>query len=149
MSKRKDKNPTHVALDAAVAATTEAAVAAPAKTLRLPLPEAQGHNRQFSFVDGEAKSAAIALTAKGTNPKKARVYGYDNLADGGGVPKDKRILLVPGLTDVPKGVAESQWDALVLLITGNEAVTAATAKDSVTSRTIRRAYRAGYIRFSI
>ena len=132
----------------AVPATTEAVVAAPAKTPRLPLPDAQAHNRQFTFVDGQAASAAIALTAKGTNPKKARVYGYDNLADGGGVPKDKRILLVPGLSGVPKGVAESQWDALVLLASDGS-VTVAGAKDSVTSRTIRRAYRAGYIRFSI
>jgi len=132
----------------AVPATTEAVVAAPAKTPRLPLPDAQAHNRQFTFVDGQAASAAIALTAKGTNPKKARVYGYDNLADGGGVPKDKRILLVPGLSGVPKGVAESQWDTLVLLASDGS-VTVAGAKDSVTSRTIRRAYRAGYIRFSI
>jgi hypothetical protein len=133
----------------AVPVTTEAVVAAPAKTLRLPLAEAQTHNKAFTFVaPDKAKSAAIALTAKGTNPKKARVYGYDNLADGGGVPKDKRILLVPGLSGVPKGVAESQWDALVLLASDGS-VTVAGAKDSVTSRTIRRAYRAGYIRFSI
>ena len=132
----------------AVPATTEAVVAAPAKTPRLPLPDAQAHNRQFTFVDGQAASAAIALTAKGTNPKKARVYGYDNLADGGGVPKDKRILLVPGLSGVPKGMAESQWDALVLLASDGS-VTVTGARDSVTSRTIRRAYRAGYIRFSI
>jgi len=132
-----------------VVAVPEAVVAAPAKTLRLPLAEAQTHNKAFTFVaPDEAKSAAIALTAKGTNPKKARVYGYDNLADGGGVPKDKRILLVPGLSGAPKGVAESQWDALVLLASDGS-VTVAGVKDSVTSRTIRRAYRAGFIRFSI
>lgn len=145
MSKRKMQSPQASATDVVV----EPVVAVVAKTLRLPLPEAQTHNRAFTFVDGKATPATIAITAKGTNPKKARVYGYDNLADGGGVPKDKRILLVPGLSGTPKGVAEAQWDALVTLVTADPSTTVSTAKDSVTSRTIRRAYRAGFIRFSI
>ena len=122
------------------------AVAAPA-ILRLPLGEARAHNKVFAFVpDGTiAKAAALALTAKGTNPKKLRVYGYDNLSDGGGVPKDKRVLLVAGFTGCPKGVAEAQWEKLVAAPTGN----AASLKDlGITSRTIRRAYRAGAIRFA-
>jgi len=127
-------------------ASSVAAPAAPA-TLRLPLGEARAHNKIFAFVpDGTiAKAAALALTAKGTNPKKLRVYGYDNLSDGGGVPKDKRVLLVAGFTGCPKGVAEAQWEKLVAAPTGN----AASLKDlGITSRTIRRAYRAGAIRFA-
>jgi len=130
----------------AAAAAPVPAVAAPA-TLRLPLGEARAHNKVFAFVpDGTiAKAAALALTAKGTNPKKLRVYGYDNLSDGGGVPKDKRVLLVAGFTGCPKGVAEAQWEKLVAAPTGN----AASLKDlGITSRTIRRAYRAGAIRFA-
>ena len=145
MPKRKMQSPQPTAAVVVV----EPVVAVVTRTLRLPLPEAQTHNRAFTFVDGKAVSATLALTSKGTNPKKARVYGYDNLADGGGVPKDKRILLVSGLSGVPKGVAEAQWDALVTLVTADPTTTVATAKDSVTSRTIRRAYRAGFIRFSI
>jgi hypothetical protein len=145
---KKQKQTQVPATDAQVTAP-EAAVATPPKTLRLPLAEAREHNKAFTFVAPDAaKSAAIALTAKGTNPKKARVYGYDNLADGGGVPKDKRILLVPGLQGVPKGVSQQQWDVLCAVAADGD-VTVAGAKDSVTSRTIRRAYRAGYIRFSI
>ena len=130
-----------------VPATAPAVVVAATPILRLPLGEARAHNKVFAFVpDGTiAKAAALALTSKGTNPKKLRVYGYDNLSDGGGVPKDKRVLLVAGFTGCPKGVAQAQWDKLVAAPTGN----AASLKDlGITSRTIRRAYRAGAIRFA-
>ena len=132
---------------AKVAVPVTAPAAPVVATLRLPLGEARAHNKVFAFVpDGTiAKAAALALTAKGTNPKKLRVYGYDNLAEGGGIPWDKRVLLVAGFTGCPKGVAEAQWEKLVAAPTGN----AASLKDlGITSRTIRRAYRAGAIRFA-
>lgn len=130
-------------------ATPEAPATAPVPTgrLRLPLPQARDHNKAFTILgaDQEAQAAGIALTSKGTNPKKVRVYGYDNLADGGGkVPKDAKVLLVPGFQGVPKGVAEGQW-VLLQEWAGKTVNAAYDAK--VSSRTVRRAYRAGAIRF--
>jgi hypothetical protein len=129
-------------------AQTEVAVVS-AKTLRLPLPQALVHNGQFVPVVGTPTAAGIAFTAKGTNPKKARVYGYDNLGGGGGIPKDKYVVLVAGTTGVPKGVNAAQWDTLVDICSKDDPITAATAIASVTGRTLRRSYRAGYIRFAI
>ena len=133
-----------------VETTTEAAVVAVAPSrLRLPLPEARDHNKQFSPVleDATVEAAAIALTSKGTNPRKERVYGYDNLTNGGGVPKTAKVVVVPGATAgvPPKGVKGEQWDLLVSLAGGT---VQHLYDNKVHSRTIRRAYRAGAIRFA-
>ena len=130
----------------AVPAQDAVVVSPVAAPLRLPLGEARAHNVGFTFVtEDNVVAAGIALTAKGTNPAKARVYGYDNLGDGGGVPKDKRVLLVPGFTGVPKGVNPKQWD----VVCANPGLTYPALKDlGVDGRTIRRAYRAGAIRFA-
>ena len=151
MAKRPPKPLAPVALEATVTETpatvpAPVVVVAAVKTLRLPLGEARTHNKVFGFVsDDNVVAANIALTAKATNPKKVRVYGYDNLSDGGGVPKDKRVVLVPGFVGTPKGVATPQWEKLVAA----PASTTVALKDlGITSRTIRRAYRAGAIRFA-
>jgi hypothetical protein len=117
-----------------------------AKRLRLPLPEARAHNKQHVLVANGDKvvAANVALTSKGTNPKKQRVYGYDNLAEGGGrVPKEATIAVVEG-SALPKGVRESQWSALQGFA-GKKVVDA--YGNGISSRTVRRAYRAGAIRF--
>jgi hypothetical protein len=152
MSKQSRKTPAPVAADAAVAVTpVQAAVVQAVK--RLPLPEAQAHNKGNVFVPSgaEAKAADVALTAKGTNPKRARVYGYDNLADGkGSVPKDKRVALVAGVMGTPKGVSDAQWAALTAAVQAAPDATVSTLyAGGIASRTVRRAYRAGAIRFVI
>lgn len=128
-----------------------ALVVAPTATKRLPLPEAKAHNLQWTPVaaDAPVQAAQIALTSKGTNPKRVRVYGYDNLAAGNGrVPKDKRVVLVAGVTGHPKGVTQEQWDLLVQH-TGTAGATPVHLKDNgVSPRVVRRSYRAGYIRFA-
>ena len=130
-----------------VAAEPAAVAAVATKRLRLPLPAARAHNKQHTIVAADAdkvEAANVALTAKGTNPKKTRVYGYDNLAEGGGrVPKDAVIAVVPG-AELPKGVQDSQWTKLK----GYAGQTVVDAYgNGVSSRTVRRAYRAGAIRF--
>ena len=89
-------------------------------------------------------AANVALTSKGTNPKKQRVYGYDNLAEGGGrVPKQAKIAVVEGAS-LPRGVKDTQWTKLQ----GYAGQTVESAYgNGVSSRTVRRAYRAGAIRF--
>jgi len=117
--------------------------------LRKPLPEARAHNMVFApLANGDAPQAAnVSGTTKGSNPTKARVYGYDNLANGGGVPKDKRVVIVAEAC--PKGVAQGQWDKLVGSVAADPAQTVAQLKSAgIAGRTIRRAYRNGGIRFA-
>src|SRR5262245_58371172 len=85
--------------------------------LRLPLAQAKAHNLAHTLlaVDQPVVGANVALTAKGTNPSKVRVYGYDNLGNGGKVPKAATVQVVPGITGAPKGVAPAQWDKLVAM----------------------------------
>lgn len=144
MAKAKGKTAPKAEQQEVVAA--EQAAPAKSRRLRLPLPEAKAHNGQFSPVaNGDTVAGAnVALTAKGTNPKKVRVYGYDNLANGGGVPKAASIAVVSG-AECPKGVNSAQWEKLV----GFAGQTVQAAYDGgVASRTVRRAYRAGVIRFA-
>lgn len=87
-------------------------------------------------------SAGVVLTAKGVNPAKARVYGYDT--DNGKVPLNAVIAVVPGVTGTPKGVTPGQW----LLLQGLAGKSVQSAYDGgAASRSVRRAYRAGFIRF--
>lgn len=132
-------------------APTQAPVAAPktkrTSRLRLALADARKHNGQFIPLARKATpvAAGVAGTLPGTNAKKARVYGYDNLANGGGIPKDKMVVLVA--TTCPRGVAQGQWDALCKAV--KSAHTVATLRDGgIAGRTLRRAYRAGALRFS-
>lgn len=106
---------------------------------------AKGINFARAAVDTNAGVAAalVVKTAAGTNASKAKVYGYDNGAAGGGVPKGAIIALVPAAKS-PAGVTPGQW-ALLQTFAGK---TVATAYDNgVASRSVRRAYRAGAIRF--
>jgi hypothetical protein len=129
-----------------IAAAPEAPAVVVVKSKRLPFAEAHAHNKVFGFVPADGAVAAdVALTAKGTNRRKLRVYGYDNLSSGGSVPKDAVVVLVAGIVGTPKGVADAQWAALQ----SQAGKTVSVAYDNgVASRTVRRAYRAGAIRFS-
>jgi hypothetical protein len=116
---------------------------------RAPLPQARAANKVNTLLDaaGDVQAADVTFTSKGTNPKKARVYGYDNFAEGnGGVPKTATVKVVPGAT-LPKGVAEAQWAKLVLLATAENRSVQSLYDNGVTSRTVRRSYRGGAIRF--
>lgn len=117
--------------------------------LRLPLADARKHNVQFvPLAKGDKPVAAtVAGTVAGTNPKKARVFGYDNLANGGGVPKDRCVILLASAC--PKGVAEGQWVALCKAVKASPLATVADLRDGgIAGRTLRRAYRNGAIRFA-
>jgi hypothetical protein len=113
--------------------------------VRAPLAVARSFN--FSNVaDEEALAAAhVVKTAKGTNLGKARVYGYDNGSQGGGLPKASRMLVVAGATQ-PAGVTSGQWE----LLQASDGTTVGALLDAkvVASRSIRRAYRGGAIRFA-
>ena len=119
-------------------------VAAPA-VKRLPFQEARAANFAHAPNPDALAPAGVVQTAKGTNPVKARVYGYDNGEGKGVVPKGRTIALVPGMTGTPRGVTEGQWAALQGFV--GATVQAAYDSKTVASRTVRRAYRAGYIRF--
>jgi hypothetical protein len=88
--------------------------------------------------------AALVKPAKGTNPKKARVYGYDNGAGNGAVPKTAAVHAVPAMTGAPKGVTPAQWELLQSFFGQSVQV---AYDGGVDSRSVRRAYRAGFIRF--
>lgn len=140
--------PVEQAAQSAEQATVEQAAASAApKRLRLPLPQAREHNKQHGLLPADAAAAVaanVALTARGTNPQKRRVYGYDNLAEGGGrVPRNALIAVVPG-SELPRGVQATQWAKLQSY--AGQSVESAYG-NGVSSRTVRRAYRAGAIRF--
>lgn len=110
-----------------------------------PLQTARSINFARTLVDSaeNAAAAGVVKTAKGTNLSKARVYGYDNGTQGGKVPVGAVIAVVPGTTP-PKGVTADQW--LLLQQFAGKSVTVAY-DNKVASRSVRRAYRAGAIRF--
>ena len=130
----------------AEAVTPEPVVTQQPTRKRLPLEQARAHNKVHVKLaaDAAVTAADVALTSKGTNPRKTRVYGYDNLAEGGGrVPKGATLAIVPG-AELPKGVQDGQWTKLKGY--AGQTVEAAYG-NGVSSRTVRRAYRAGAIRF--
>lgn len=109
------------------------------------MPQAREINFARSLVSAEEEAAAaqVVKTAKGTNPTKTRVYGYDNGVQGGGVPKGATVVIVPGAKP-PAGVTSGQW----LQLSGLGGKTVQSVYDAgVASRSVRRAYRAGAIRF--
>jgi hypothetical protein len=110
-----------------------------------PLAQAKAINFARTLVDSadNAVAAGVVKTAKGTNVSKARVYGYDNGTQGGKVPVGATIVVVPGARP-PAGVTPDQW--LLLQQYAGKSVTVAY-DNKVTSRSVRRAYRAGAIRF--
>jgi hypothetical protein len=112
--------------------------------VRRTLLAAKSNNFALAPNPSELARAALIKPAKGENPKRVRVYGYDNGADGGRVPKDAVVQAVPGSTGLPKGVTAGQW-ALLQAQSGKLVRSAYDA--GVTSRTMRRSYRAGFIRF--
>jgi hypothetical protein len=95
-----------------------------------------------------AAAAEVVKTAKGMNLKRLNVYGYDT--NDGRVPKTAFVVLVPGFLGVPKGVKAAAWTALTAM--GGKPVLAfydAYAKAEFdASSAVRRAYRAGAIRFA-
>lgn len=123
-----------------VAVTTEAAPVSG----RVTLSVARATNFAKTANPSALEPSGVIKTAKGENAKRVRVYGYDNGSNGGRVPKAAQIAIVPGPTGTPKGVTAAQWEAL----TAQSGKTVESAYSSgVTARTVRRAYRAGFIRF--
>lgn len=109
---------------------------------RLPFAQAKEANFGKKADPDALQGAGVVLTAKGTNMAKQRVYGYDT--DTGKVPTGAVIAIVPG-AGCPKGVPEAQWAALQEW--AGKTVQAAYDSQKVASRTVRRAYRGGAIRF--
>jgi len=108
-----------------------------------------GHARELNFgkrPDPEALAAAgVVRTAKGVNPEKARVYGYDT--DNGSVPKTGVIALVPGVVGTPKGVTSAQWELLQTF--AGQTVQACYDAKTVASRTVAGTLPAGLARSSL
>lgn len=103
--------------------------------------EARARNFGLAPVTAEqVVGAALVKPAKGTNPGKHLVYGYDS---NGRVPKQATIALVPGAAQ-PKGITPNQWAALQTAA-GTSVENAYTT--GVKSSTVRRAFRAGALRF--
>ena len=143
----KSKSTKQVAAAVAIANESAPVVVAPVAVPKVaPLAVAKEINfaRGQIAADQEPTAAGVVKTAKGTNPSKARVYGYDNGVLGGGtVPKQALIAVVPNAKP-PAGVTSEQW--LLLQQFHGKSVTVAY-DNQVASRSVRRAYRAGAIRF--
>lgn len=104
----------------------------------------RNHNKAvLTDTAGKPVKADIGATDKGANPKRQRVYGYDNTSSTWGVPKAAKIVIVPGAT-LPRAVAADQWE-LLQKFAGKPVQEAYDNK--VSSRTVRRAFRGGAIRF--
>jgi hypothetical protein len=102
---------------------------------------AREYNFDRSVNPDEVVGAPVLKTAAGVNPKRVRVYGYDTT--DGRVPKSAKVAIVPEAS-TPTGVTEGQWK----LLAAQSGKTVQEAYDNgVASRSIRRAYRAGAIRF--
>lgn len=115
------------------------------KTARVTLGQAKAHNFGLVANPSALAAAGVVRTSKGENPKRRLVYGYDNGQAGGRINKAAVLHLVPGFTGTPKGVTDKQWAAL----SGFSGKTVQAAYDGgVDSRTVRRSYRAGAIRFA-
>jgi hypothetical protein len=111
------------------------------------LAQAIAHNKAIDPANPESVvKADIVATDKGANEKRRRVYGYDNGSGGMGVPKAAKVLLVPGFTGIPRGVNADQWAKLQSLA-GNTVQHCYDNLGANPSRTVRRSFRAGAIRF--
>jgi len=137
--------PVQDAVPEAPAPTDAPVVAGPAVPKVAPRDVARSINFGRGLVPADAAPApaGVVKTAKGTNLSKAKVYGYDNGVAGGKVPVHAVIAIVPGCKD-PAGVTVEQW-ALLQTFAGKTVTAAYDAQ--VASRSVRRAYRAGAIRF--
>src|SRR4030095_13859518 len=133
------------------AAQAAPATAAPAGN-RQPLPQAKAHNSAIPLLAKGATvtPATVVRSARGTNPKRTRYYGYGNAAHGGGIPAAAGVAIGAGITQAPKGVNPTQWASLVAAVKANPNHTVQQHKAAgIQGRTLRRAYRAGAIRFVV
>lgn len=148
MAKRNKSKAVAVEAVEVVEVPVEVIAAKPVRSsrLRLPVDQARAHNAQWSLTSPAPTAAVIAGTVKGSNPKRARVYGYNNLANGGGVPKVAIVKVVGAVC--PAAVNPGQWSALVAAVTANPSSTVESLRgQGIASRTLRRAFRNGGIQF--
>lgn len=86
--------------------------------------------------------AVLVRPAKGENPERRRVFGYDN-GPGGKVPTDAKVVVVS------KSGLEAAWPKLAEALAATPDGTVATLKSAgVAGKSFRRAFRSGLIRFS-
>ena len=132
-----------------MAKRTSKATPAPAAGTRTTLALARTANKANGMLAPTAKvvpAAAITQTAKGANPTRMGVYGYSN---NNRVPLASRVLLVTGASaQVPKGILPAQFASLQKLAKAGTQTVSALYGAGISSRTMRRAYRAGVIRFA-
>lgn len=133
------------AYDAALAQEPTEELPAPVIGKTAPKAIAREHNFGIAKVAADAvpAPAPVVKPAKGTNLSKERVYGYDNGEGNGKVPVKAKIAIVPDAKS-PAGVTPNQW--LLLQEYAGKTVEDAYA-NRVASRSVRRAFRAGAIRF--
>jgi hypothetical protein len=138
MAKRQSSPASEVAPVAPVATETPVRKATPRAA---SIAAAREVNFGRVVTPDEVVGAPVLRTAAGVNPHRVRVYGYDT--DTGRVPKGAVLAVVPGAT-LPVGVTEGQWQ-LLQEYAGKQVQVA--YDNGVASRSVRRAYRAGAIRF--
>lgn len=134
--------------DATLPGTTTDAPAAPAQSteqaVKRSLQVAREANASNAPVDLSAPvRAALVRPAKGENPERRRVFGYDN-GPGGKVPTSAKVVVVNA------GSLQSAYPALAeALSTTPDASVADIKSAGVSSKSFRRAFRSGLIRFKV
>lgn len=111
--------------------------------VRRSLHMAREANASNAPVDpSKPERATLVRPAKGENPERRRVFGYDNGA-GGKVPLTGKVIVVNA------GSLESAYPTLAEAVKTTPSATVAELKTAgVASQAFRRAFRSGLIRFS-
>ena len=156
MSKRNKKHPAQVTAPVSVfseavadlapdaeSTTAAADLAANEQPVRRSLQMAREANASNAPVAKDAPTRAhLVRPAKGENPERRRVFGYDN-GPGGKVPVTAKVVVVN---------AASLATAYPLLAGALESTPDASVADiktaGVSGKSFRRAFRSGLIRFS-
>lgn len=146
MSKRKDRKLQAEAVAAllAVSVETPGTPETPAEAVvRRSLQMAREANASNPPVAKDAPiRASLVRPAKGENPERRRVFGYDN-GPGGKVPTTSKVVVVNGA-----GLKSSYPALAEALESTPEADVASLKTAGVSGKSFRRAFRSGLIRFT-
>jgi hypothetical protein len=116
---------------------------APEQPVRRSLHMARDANASNPAVDPTAPQRAVLVRpAKGENPERRKVFGYDN-GPGGKVPTQATVVVIS------KDGLKSAYPSLAEALEATPTATVGTLKSAgVASKSFRRAFRSGLIRFS-
>lgn len=115
----------------------------PEQPAKRSLHMAREANASNAPVDAEKpQRATLVRPAKGENPERRRVFGYDN-GPGGKVPLGKRVVVVNA-----SGLASSYPKLAEAVDSTPDAPVKDLKSAGVDGKSFRRAFRAGLIRFA-